>query len=74
MEWIRLFATKAANITIEKTDRQTEKLSTKIKTGTNDIATLANSQKTIYAKNKYYNLTLDLLQALLLPTRKHDSV
>jgi len=59
IQWIRLFATKAANIKIEKTDRQTEELSTEIteqKTDKNsykrDIAILANSQKTILCKER----------------------
>jgi len=41
--WIRLFATKAANVTIEKTDRQTEKLSTEITEQKTEIKTATNT-------------------------------
>jgi len=41
--WIRLFATQAANIKIEKTDRQTEKLSTEITEQKTEIKTATNA-------------------------------
>jgi len=42
-KWIRLFATKAANIKIEKTDRQTDKLCTEITEAKTERKTATNA-------------------------------
>jgi len=70
-KWIRLFATRAANIKIEKTDRQTmyrdyrsenrEKNSYK-----RDIAILANSQKTILRKARVLSPDVRLYKLAVL--------